>query len=166
MSTLTERLLQQTIAKGTVLLVGEEQVLVNFPPLGKFQHCQQLAEITAENELKEVAADLKAKPIDEKKWQEALENYTGDGEPKKPKNMYEQQLEELRNSNFMFRIGPYMLFKLDGSPAAENVEDSRKLRTVIEKDPELIKAIADKMQEFGETFKKKAESESEKDKKK
>lgn len=156
--TLAEKLRQKKSSNGLPFKVDDETtIFINFPPLSKFQTAQDKAAIFARRELADIAEDMRKEKIDEEAWSEAMKNYEGDEEPKKPKNKYEQRFEQEKNNNFMFIIGPYMLFDEDGEPAASSKEDHETLRALIDGNPDLITAIGEKMKEFGAVMSAKAD---------
>jgi hypothetical protein len=139
--------------KGKEVELGEEKVFVTLPGVDRFQIVQQRAEISAIKDLREMKDELSAMPIDSKAWEAATSELPeGSEKPKKPKNKYEQLLEQERNSRFLLEIAPYMIIDKDGNRCFSGDDERNLISDQVAKHPEVLSAVSEKIREFGEAM--------------
>lgn len=151
--TLAEKLRGKMTPKGKEIEFMGEKVFVTFPGVDRFQVVQQRAEIGAANDLKGMKDELSAMPIDEKAWKESIaELPEGSEEPQKPKNRYDQMIEQERNSRFLLEIAPYMIVDDTGAKCFSGDDERKFISDQVAKSPEVLAAVSEKIREFGDVM--------------
>lgn len=151
--TLAEKLRGKMTPEGKEIEFMGEKVFVTFPGVDRFQIVQQRAEISALNDLKGMKDELAAMPIDSESWNQSISELPeGSEEPKKPKNRYEQMLEQERNSRFLLEIAPYMILDDQGNKCFSGDMERKLISDQVAKEPEVLAAVSEKIREFGEVM--------------